>query len=205
MFYLITKNSQILLGPVAWNPGYFSNMLKLRDIVADFPLIEPNGYLETNGLQIYPVMEMLEPAHNSLYEELAGPYWEFKSNSVSGFYKVRTRPIHTTKRALYEKVASVRYTKEVQGVKVTVAGIDVTCDTSREGKLPFITAYMTTSTDTISWKFPEAILDITRTDLENIVTAISQHVQTQFNWEKTILEQIDAATTVEELRSISME
>lgn len=202
MFYLITKDSSILLGPVAWNPGYFNRMLSLYDIQVSFPILEPKGYLNIGLVQVYPVSSILEPPHSSIFEELKGPFWEFNSGQATGFYKVIKKDITITKLLLKEEIANLRYLKEIKGFTMHLHGNLVTCDSSRDNRLSLINTYMSNSVYPITWKFPETSLLLDKSDLYNIINTIAIYVQEQFVWEKSMIDYIDNASTTEELRSL---
>ena len=56
--------------------------------------------------------------------------------------------------------------------------------------------------ETVKWKFPEGWVELTKTELGGIVAAGAAHIQTQFDWEKNIGDQIDAAPDVDTLKTI---
>jgi hypothetical protein len=56
--------------------------------------------------------------------------------------------------------------------------------------------------DTVNWKFPETWLTLTKTDLSLAVQAGAQYIQSCFDWELNITEQIDLAETKEQLLAI---
>ena len=56
--------------------------------------------------------------------------------------------------------------------------------------------------DVVNWKFPEAWLTLTKSDLGIAVNAGVAHVQAQFNWELAKNEEIDACTTAAELDAV---
>jgi hypothetical protein len=86
---------------------------------------------------------------------------------------------------------------------VTIQGQEVVVDTSRDGRNIFVQKYqMMTDTDVVQWKFPTTWLTLSKADLGLAVTAGAAYVEAQFVWEQSIVNQIEAAVTVDELKAI---
>ena len=205
MQYLLVENKQtILLGPIFWRHRFIQSELDDLDIDYTVPPVEPNAYLKiTDNLEVYPIADLLTPQYDSTFEQLAGPFWNFDNNVATGHYTVLPRDLEAIKNDLRSLAAAERYRKEVAGVQVTVQNTAVTVDTSRDGRNIFIQKYtLMTDADSVQWKFPETWLTLTRSELGAVVAAGAAHVQSQFDWESTIVAQIAAANNVDDLRSI---
>jgi hypothetical protein len=58
--------------------------------------------------------------------------------------------------------------------------------------------------DTIEWKFPEAWVVLSKSDMIAAVSAGATHVKTAFEWEGMKASEIDACTTIAELQGIDL-
>ena len=205
MKYILVENKQsVLLGPVFWRHRFIQSELDDLEIEFTVPPTEPNSYLNINdNLEIYPVDDPAIPAHDPKYETLAGPFWTFSNNTASGVYTAVQKSIQNIKSEMKQLAADERYKKEVAGAKVTVQGVQITADTSRDGRHLFLQKYsLMGDADTVDWKFPETWVTITKAELGAVIMAGANHIQAQYDWEKTVSDQIDAASTVAELKTI---
>jgi hypothetical protein len=203
--YILTENKQVLLGPMNWKPRQIQSELNDLEVAFTVPPVE-QGYIKINDIyEIFPITEISVPEHNSTYEQLAGPFYTFTGNTASAAYTKQDVPIEFVKNTLKNLAAAERYKKEIAGVKVTIQGIAVTVDTERSGRNVFVQQYMLMgANDTTPWKFPEAWITLTKTDLGEAVAAGVNHIQAQFNWERDISNQITSATTFAELAAITI-
>lgn len=205
MQYLIVENKEIIhLGPIFWRHRFIQS--ELDDLEVDFvvPPVEPNGYLKiTDQIEIFPITNLETPNYDPTYEQLTGPFWTFTSTSATGAYTVDVKSLDTIKSDLKATAAAERYKKEVAGTKATIQGKEVFVDTSRDGFNIFVRKYaMMSDTEVVQWKFPDCWLSLTKLDLGEVVAAGAAHVESQFVWEQSIASQIDASTTVDELKAI---
>jgi len=85
---------------------------------------------------------------------------------------------------------------------------DPTAQQKLTGKLTYAQAAGkdTDSTWSVAWKTAgDDFVQLSYTDLENVVQAVNQQVQAAYDREAALLAQIEQATTVEELKTISIE
>ena len=215
MNYIIVKDQQtVLLGPMPWRQRMFqreiNDLLEAGDITEQYniPPVPPESkYLALGeGLEIFPVVQSNVPAHDGIYEQLAGPYYSYANNEATETYNAVSVPLDQIKGTLKNIVTNNRYKKEVDGFKITVQISEVTVDTSREGRQIFLDTYLAMAdAETINWKFPEVWINVTKTDMEQIVFAGKSHIQTCFDWELSTQNAIDAAQTEQELKAIVLE
>ena len=215
MNYIIVKDQQtVLLGPMPWRQRMFqreiNDLLEAGDITEQYtipPIAPESNYLALGeGLEIFPVVQSNVPAHDGIYEQLAGPYYSYANNEATETYNAVSVPLDQIKGTLKNIVTNNRYKKEVGGFKITVQSSEVTVDTSREGRQIFLDTYLAMAdAETINWKFPEAWINVTKTDMEQIVFAGKSHIQTCFDWELSTQNAIDAAQTEQELKAIVLE
>lgn len=210
--YLLVENrTTVLLGPMdSWKPRFIQ--AELDELEIDFKVspAEPvGGYLQIpdTNLEIMTLIQLDFPPCDFLYQQYAGPFYTYnEDNTVSGTHTVvDIEHVDQIKPKLKDIVAATRYTAEVGGTKATVQGQVVTLDTSRDGRNVFIQKFLLMKAgETVEWKFPEGWLTLTYEELGLIVQTGANHIQGQFAWEATTVAQIDAATTVEELKSVTL-
>ena len=59
--------------------------------------------------------------------------------------------------------------------------------------------------DTVEWKFPEAWITLTKSELGGIVSNAASHIENQFVWEANKVLEIESANTYSELDLIALE
>lgn len=204
--FVIAYNNSVILGPMRWNRIRFQNeIFEECEVQATLPDRNDNNnvIVVNEEIKIYPVVDGPGAPFNPKIEMLAGPYWEYTNTDAIRTYQVVPKPIDLVKGELKNLVASERWRKEISGVKVTVQNIEVTADTNRGDRDIFIQKFLLMNeNDTVTWKFPETWLNLTKTDLGQIVAAGAAHVQNAFEWEAALVNQIGNCTTLEELDAI---
>ena len=202
--YAVVYKNRVIVGPMAWNRGIFQGSLAKEKIQIQLPRVPPDEWplVVNEDAFIVPVQEN-RPALNPLVEYYYGPLWDIQSDLVIANYDIWDQDIGSARLNLKSQAAAERYRKEVTGPTHVVQGTTVTLDTSRDGRNIFVQklAFMADG-DTVNWKFPEAWLLLTKSDLAGVVQEGAAHIQSCFDWEKDISDQIDAAQTKQELLAI---
>ncbi len=205
MKYILVENRQTVhLGPNFWQPRRFQEELNDMEIAFTVPIVDPDGYLQVNeSLEFIPIVASSAPALDAQYEQLSGPFYTYENNTATETYTKLDIPLNFVKEALKAIAASERYNKEVKGTTTTIQGREVFLDTARGERDIFFQKYLLMPDNTtVEWKFPDCWLTLTKEDLGAIVFAGVTYIQSQFAWELAIAAQIDAATTVAELKAI---
>lgn len=206
MFALI-HNGSIKVGPRNWSYWIFRRYLEengLSFIELTSTFIEP---IITTNWQIVEVTAIDTPAHNPLFEQLAGPFWQIHSNYVTGYYNVEDKEIELIKSHMKEIVAANRYEIEIQGIEhtfqdSTVVGIY----TDREDRNVYLDALLIMGdTDVITFKFKNGVFkEVNKAELQAIVYTGSMHIKNLFGWESTKTAEIDSTTTIADLKLIDL-
>jgi hypothetical protein len=159
-------------------------------------LIDEDTYITSAAIVI--------PPHNERIETYHGPYWNFENKDLAvGTYEIKYKTLGSIRELLRNEAAAERYRREVAGTKTTIQDLEVTLDTSRDGRNVFIQKYtLMGENDTVNWKFPEGWLTLTKVELGAAVSAGAAHIQGSFDWEKAKIEEIEAAETAEALDAI---
>ena len=204
MQYLLVENKETIhLGPLFWRHRFIQSELDDLEVEYAVSPVEPNAYLKiTDSLEIFPIESITQPSYDSTYEQLVGPLWAFTDVAI-GTYTVTSRELNVVKSVLKGLTAAERYKKEVAGVSVTIQGQEVVVDTSRDGRNIFVQKYqMMADIDVVQWKFPTTWLTLSKAELGLAVAAGAAYVEAQFVWEQRIVNQIEAAVTVDELKAV---
>lgn len=206
MQYLLVENKQIIhLGPIFWRHRFIQS--ELEDLNVDYIVspAEPNAYVKINdSFEIYPAT-VETPPHDGMYQQLAGPNWVFESDVATGTYTIVDRDLNSVKADLKTLAASERYKKEVAGIKLTIQGTEVSVATNRDSKNNYAQQVLAMSdADTVQWKFAEAWLTLSKAEMASLLADVNTHVQTQFDWERNIADQIDSATDADTLKNITI-
>lgn len=205
MYAVIYKN-RVLVGPMDWNRAIFQGALAKEKIQVGLPRVAPDVLpLVINQDARIALVEEARLAINSMVEYYYGPLWDLSGERAIANYEVHDIQIEFARANFKQLAADERYKREVAGTTTEIQGQSVTLDTSRDGRNIFVQKYsLMADGDTVNWKFPEGWLVITKADLGAIVAAGAAHIQSCFDWEKTINDQIDAANTKEDLLAIEI-
>jgi hypothetical protein len=207
MLYAIKHKNRVVCGPLAWAQKYFATVLKVRHrIDATIPGKPPEEipFIIDEDTSIHEVVKN-EPELDTMTQAYHGPFWDVSGDVIVANYEVHDLEIASARNNFRAVAAFERYKKEISNVKVEVQGVEVTCDTSRDGRNIFLQKFtLMGDEDTVNWKFPETWLTLAKAELGSIVQAGASHIQAAFDWEKDINDQIDAAETAEELHAIEI-
>jgi len=202
--YVLVHKQRVIVGPMAWNRAMFSGALNKLNITTVLPRKDPTDLPIVFDADTKLCSAVLEyPEHNPKIEYLHGPFWNFDEPTAVGTFQILETPIEFIKGNLKATVATERYNREIAGTTATIQNMAVTVDTNRGSRDIFVQQYLLMSeNDVVNWKFPEAWLTLTKSDLGIAVAAGVAHVQAQFNWELEKNEEIDACTTAAELDAV---
>jgi hypothetical protein len=205
MNYVLVENKQaILWGPLNWRYRFLQSELSDMEVEYTLSPTEPSSYLKINdSLEIYPVSGLDIPQHDSTYEQLAGPFWQFNDDIAYGYYNVTSIPLNAIKNSLIASAANERYKKETTNLSFSAQSTTFTVDTNRNTRNLYVQKLITmTEQESVQWKFPEGWFTLSKQELNDIVIAINNHVQAQFDWELSIVNQINLAQNVNDLKNI---
>ena len=197
--YVVTHkqngNEFVILGPVSWKAQFISSVIEddTEQVVKLLPSDESKvPFSPCANVYIYKYSEV-KPQVHTLTGRYDGPFWSFSNGVATGTFTASSKNIDLVRQELKQLVANIRYSKEVSGVKVTIQGVQVTVDTSRDGRNVFVQALsIMGDNETRSWKFPEAWLTLTKADLATLVQSGATYIQQQFDWEEEQSSLIDS-------------
>nr|QMP83623.1 MAG: hypothetical protein [Caudoviricetes sp.] len=210
MKYALLNNDQIKVGPREYNVTFFRAYLEDNNISTNSVPVTYTGsdpIIITDSISIVPVSDPIIPEYNPYTEQLAGPYWDATAIPITGYYEVSDVAIDSAKNIMKSELASNRYNQEVSVLKTTVQGTDVSIPTNRgyDRDIWFQMLALLPEGSVQKFKFDGGIwLDLTKTDIQTIVSEMVLHVQTAFDWEAGKVVDIDAATSKSELEAIDI-
>lgn len=205
--YALIHNNQIEVGPRGWLWSEFKDYLDENGLDSSaLPRKTPTEPIITDTWKILPVVYPNDPGHTPPFETLAGPFWTIEETKVTGIWNVvDTTNLDIIRSHFKNIITNNRYFAEVGGFKITIQGTEVTIDTTRDGRQIYLDTYLAMSdTETINWKFNEAWIAVTKSDMEEIVFAGKQHIQNCFTWEKNKHDEIDACTVRSEFEDVDL-
>lgn len=216
--FVIVDNNTVVLGPNDWNKRKFENfLLEEYNLTVDLPSTPVSHIDVDTNIKIYLVSWDLLPEINSRIEIHHGPFWNFSSNVATASYQVLTKSVDTIKSEMLGDVANKRWQKETEGVVLPLQNKLIWVTTQRNDRDIFLQAVQLGS-DGATWKLTEvevdqnsstgykikdtAWLNLSSIELQQIVGAIVNKVQSAFDWENNVSTQIKTANTVTELAAI---
>lgn len=206
--YVIIHKGRVILGPLAWAQKYYTDVLKIRHrIQANVPGQAPAElpYVIDADTKIHEAVEV-KPPIDPMVQYHYGPLWDTSADVVVANYEVHDLTIESMRINFRALAAHERYKKEASGTKVTIQNTEVSIATTRGERDNVIQKFLLTGADeTVNWKFPQGWLTLTKEELGQVVAAANNHVQSAFDWEKAINDQIDVAETAEALYAIEIE
>ena len=208
MIYSLFNNTELINGPRAWNYKSFESSLQELEeeleITIDYTLLPLRKTDETvleitSNIKIYPTQITYEDL-NANIQFHNGPFWTFENGYAIGNYVAQDKDLEVLKNELKAKVTANRYKKENTYIPVEVQNTTISIDISRGEREIYVLKYsLMADGETVTWKFPEAWLDLSKNDLGLIVLVGSTYIQDQFNWEKETHANIDAKVSIQEL------
>lgn len=207
MNFILTINGRIIFGPKPWNRRQFEFFIQ-DELGETHVLPDTNTELYTiaESIKIWPAV-MSEPEEfNPKIQQYAGPFWTYTDGIAYGVYQAIAKPLEEVRSNLKSLIAAKRYEYEVAGTTCEIQGVNVTVDTSREGRQVFVQQLMLMSdTDTIRWKFPEAWLTLSKPELSLIVSTGVSYIKSQFEWEDTKVAELNSISDLQQLNSVLLE
>lgn len=207
MLYAIVHKNRVVLGPLAWAQKYFTDVLKIRyRVSANIPSVAPESfpYKIDDNTEIYEVNED-RPHIDSMIQQYHGPHWDISQNPVVARYDIVDLDIKSARTNFKHKAAFERYKKEVSGTTITIQDTKVKLSTARNNVNVFTQKLLILQDgETCKWKFGEQWLELTKEDLVSIIKAITDHVQSAFDWEADIHNKLDGINVLKDLHNVEI-
>lgn len=205
MYALIYKN-KVISGPRSWSAAFWSQLLKNRGHSVDIFNTPPQTlpYIIDEHTEIREA-QLIQPTVNQMIQQLRGPSWDLSGDQAVATYEIEDLPIEFARANFAELAKQERRRRENTTITVTVQDVEVEVDTDAAERAVMVSKLATMADDhTVNWKFTHSWMQLTKQDLQTLVSAVDQHVQSTFDWEKGINDEISAAQNGEQLLNIEI-
>lgn len=208
--YALVVNNKIQVGPRSWNRGFFLDYLEDEALdTSDLPRSAPKEPVITYDWSLLLITDTTYPdPFDSVYEQLVGPFWTVHSNHVTGLYNKTDSSINLIQGTLKNIVASNRYKVETGKLEYTFSdGQVVSLYTEREERMIYLNTLQALPDGmTVSFKFKDGVFrtGVTKVELQEIVNLGMTHIASVFEWEANKVAEIEAATSISELKAIEL-
>lgn len=208
--YALIHDSQLILGPIQWNYRLINS--ELEDLEIDYK-VSPRSYenvpiaadVDTKTYILPAVLSI--PDYDARFQGVGNFDWIIVEENnipvrVEFNYSIGDKTLDQIKVEYKSQVAPIRREKENTQITLTINNTEVTVSTSREQRISFVSK-LSSAPGPYLFKFNDNLwLDITSTDLQNIINQIDIKVQEAFDWEYQKIQEIDACTTGEEVYNV---
>lgn len=203
--YALVNGQQLLLGPIAFNYRMINS--ELEDLEVDFRVTSQDyqsvPIIITEDIRILPAIRE-DPEYDPRFEYLSNAIYEIKETEVIFRTTKIEKTLEQIKNEYKEGVKPERQRKENTTITVTIQDTPITVSTSRESRLELISKLLGND-GPYNFKFDSGIwLEITKTDLQHVISQIDLKVQEAFDWELSKLSEIDACETKEQVYDVEI-
>lgn len=203
--YALVNGQQLILGPIAFNYRMIND--ELEELEVDFR-VTSNDHQSiplsiTEDIKILPA-RYANPEHDPRFEFLSNITHEITETEVIFRHDKVTKELQQIKDEYKAAVKPVRKNKENTTITVTVKDTEITISTSRESRLELMSKLLGNE-GPYNFKFDNGVwLEITKADLEYVISQIDAKVQEAFDWELAKLAEIDACEDGEAVYAVEI-
>ena len=202
--YALINGQELLLGPVAFNYRMINSVLE-EELEVEFR-VTSQDYQNvpisiTEDIKILPARNDI-PEYDPRFQSVAQTSHTITDTEVVFGYGVSDKPLEQVKDEYKAGVAPERWNKENTTVTVTINGKEITVSTSRDNRLSIVSKLLS-GDGPYNFKFNDGVWEeISKTDLQTILTEIDNVVQAAFDWELAKLAEIDASVDGEAVYAV---
>lgn len=203
--YALVNGSELILGPINFNIKMINS--ELEDLGLTYR-VNSQDYLNvpiqiTENIKILDCIENI-PQYDSRKEQIFQLGWEIINNTVIFNYEVREKPLEQIKDEFKELIAPIRYSKENSIISLQIESETIQISTDRETRSS-LASKLLSSDGPYNFKFNrDTWIEITKIDLQFILSEIDNFVQSVFDWEYQKIQETDACITPEEIFAIDL-
>lgn len=206
--YALVDGNQLLLGPIGFNYRLINSVLEEeleignRVSSLDYRRV-PFNITET--VRIIPARTEEPFEFDSFCHIKTGPSVGVYENEVVFTYGKQEKLLSQVKEEYKSLVSPVRKRKENENITLTLNDTEIITSLSRDNRTS-LTTKLISSDGPYNFKFSgDNWVSVTKEDLQYIITKIDEKVQELFDWELEKKNEIDACTTIEEIRNVVIE
>ena len=192
--YALINGQELLLGPISFNYRMINSVLE-EELEVEYR-VTSQDYLNvpitfTEDIKILPARNEV-PEYDPRFQSVAQTSHTITDTEVVFGYGVGDKTLEQIKGEYKAGVAPERWNKENTTVTVTINGNEITVSTSRDNRLALVSKLLS-GDGPYNFKFNDGVWEeISKTDLQTILTEIDTVVQAAFDWELAKLAEIDA-------------
>lgn len=213
MKFALTHKGDIVWGPTEFNAAF------LNAVLEDLGFSSVDRYINTRSATIIdedtqtyflPVVEIL-PDYNHLTTTLYKDRHEImyqspiiqKPTHVNFYYYPSHKPIDQIKRELKAKTSAYRNDYKEFSILYTIGEKTFSIPTDDETRLS-LTIKIASGDGPYNYKFGNQWVQVTKADLQDILTKIDEKIQFSFDWQNSKINEIEDAATVDDLLKINI-
>ena len=202
--YALINGQELLLGPISFNYRMINSVLE-EDLEVDFRVTSQDyqsvPITFTEDIKILPARDDI-PEHDPRFQTVSQTSHTITDTEVVFVYTVADKPLEQIKEEYKAVVAPERWNKENTTVTVTINNNEITISTSRDNRLSIVSKLLS-GDGPYNFKFNDGVWEeISKTDLQTILTEIDTVVQAAFDWELAKLAEIDACENGEAVYAV---
>ena len=202
--YALINGQELLLGPISFNYRMINSVLE-EELEVDFRVTSQDyqsvPITFTEDIKILPARNDV-PEHDPRFQTVSQTSHTITDTEVVFVYTVADKPLEQIKADYKAAVAPERWNKENTTVTVTINGNEITVSTSRDNRLSIVSKLLS-GDGPYNFKFNDGVWEeISKTDLQTILTEIDTVVQAAFDWELAKLAEIDACENGEAVYAV---
>jgi hypothetical protein len=220
--YLMVKDNNLsdpefYFGPFKWRSDRATNGLNWLSVTNyEFPsdiemhqkgLLPVNAPLKVNdSVNVYQVQYEDQPNLDDFYQYHEGLTWVIQNGKVIGTYFVIDRTVDEVKRILHSTLSNKSFADQISGVDVTVKDKTVRVNTDLISRTTlFQRASMMADGTSEEFKLNDsAWFTLSKDEINDVLTGINEHIKTVLAFESSVSSQIDACTTIDELKQVEI-
>ena len=202
--YALINGQELLLGPIAFNYRMINSVLE-EELEVEFRVTSQDyqnvPITFTEDIKILPARNDI-PEYDPRFQSASQTSHTITDTEVVFGYGVGDKTLEQIKGEYKAGVAPERWNKENTTVTVTINGKEITVSTSRDNRLSIVSKLLS-GDGPYNFKFNDGVWEeISKTDLETILTEIDGVVQAAFDWELAKLAEIDACVDGEAVYAV---
>jgi hypothetical protein len=202
--YALINGQELLLGPISFNYRMINSVLE-EDLEVEFRVTSqdyqsvPLSF--TEDIRILPARNEV-PEHDPRFQTVSQTSHEITDTEVVFYYGVSDKSLEQIKAEYKTAVAPERWNKENTTVTVIINDKEITVSTSRDNRLSIVSKLLS-GDGPYNFKFNDGVWEeISKTDLQTILSEIDTVVQAAFDWELAKLAEIDACENGEAVYAV---
>lgn len=203
--YALVNGQELILGPIAFN--YRMINYELEELEVDFRVTSQSyqsvPIIITDEIRIISARNEI-PNYDPKFQAVAQYSHEIKDTEVVFYYQVNDKPLDQIKAEYKLNVKPERQRKENTIISVELGGGMVDVSTSRDTRIALMSK-MLGNEGPYNYKFDNGSWrEVTKSDIETLISQIDSKVQEAFDWELAKLQEIDACVSGEEVYRVEI-